>query len=119
MKPLNILIVALAMLFAALPASAKLRVLEQGTEATAAQLVLPTRVGGSLSLRACPTCAAKQIATSERTIFQLGDEGMSLENFAQLLRDNPRIFLTVMTDARTGVVTRIRVQGKPVATRAR
>ena len=119
MKSFSTVILAATILAAVQPASAKIRVLEQGAEATAAQLVLPTRVGGSLSLRPCPTCAPRQLSTTASTVYQLGDEDMQLADFAQLLRDNPRIFLTVMTDARSGVVTRIRVQGKPVATRAR
>lgn len=110
---------AAALLTLALPASARTRMLENSTEASPAQLVLPTRVGGSLLLRGCPSCASKSIATTADTLYELGDEALSLDRFAQLLRDNPNINLTVMTDIKTGVVTRVRITGTPVRARSR
>jgi hypothetical protein len=119
MKTIYAFIGAIALLIAALPAESRMRVVEQGYEANPQQLVLPTVAGGTMTLKVCATCAPKTLTTSTSTRFQLWNEDMSLSEFVQLLRENPTINLTVMTDARTGVVTRIQVQANPATSRSR
>ena len=119
MKSIHALIAAIALLIAALPAESRMRVVEQGYEATPQQIVLPAAVGGTMTLKQCATCSPKTLTTNSATRYQLGNADMPLSEFAQLLRDNPTISLTVMTDARTGVVTRIQVQAEPANSRSR
>jgi hypothetical protein len=119
MKFTHLIALGLASLATVLPAEAKLRMMELAIEATSRMLVLPAQAGGDLSVQPCPTCAAKQIRTTAATLFQVGDEEVSLGEMAQILRDNPGIALTVMTDMKSTVVTRVRVQGTPVRSRSR
>lgn len=119
MKTVKTWVAAIALVITALPAEGRMRVVEQGYEANPQLLVLPTAVGGRMTLRECATCAPRTLATTAATRYQLFNEDMPLSVFAQLLRDNPTINLTVMTDARTGVVTRIQVQAEPANSRSR
>lgn len=119
MKTIHALIAAIALLIAALPAESRMRVVEQGYESNPQLLVLPTAPGGTMRLKDCATCSSRTLTTSTSTRFQLWNADMPLSEFVQLLRDNPTINLTVMTDARTGVVTRIQVQANPATSRSR
>jgi hypothetical protein len=119
MKSIYAFVAVIALLIAALPAEGRMRVVEQGYEANPQLLVLPSAPGGTMTLKDCATCAPRTLTTSTSTRFQLWNEDMPLSAFAQLLRDNPTINLTVMTDARTGVVTRIQVQAEPANSRSR
>jgi hypothetical protein len=113
MKTFHAFVAIVALFIAAMPAEAKMRVVEQGYEATPQQIVLPTAPGGTMTLKECATCAQRTLTTTTATRYQLWNQDMPLSEFAQLLRANPTINLTVMTDARTGVVTRIQVQAEP------
>ena len=119
MKTIYAFVAAIALLIAALPAESRMRVVEQGYEANPQLLVLPTAVGGTMTLKQCASCAPRTLTTNSATRYQLWNEDMPLSEFALLLRDNPKIDLTVMTDARTGVVTRIQVQANPATSRSR
>ncbi len=113
MKTIHAFVAIIALFVLASPAEARMRVVEQGYEASPQLIVLPSAPGGTMTLKVCATCAPKTLSTTSATRFQLWNEDMPLSAFAQLLRDNPTINLTVMTDARTGVVTRIQVQAEP------
>ncbi len=119
MKTIHAFVAIIALFIVALPAEAKMRVVEQGYEATPQQIVLPSAPGGTMTLKECATCAPRTLTTTTATRFQLWNQDMPLSEFTQLLRDNPTINLTVMTDARTGVVTRIQVQADPANSRSR
>jgi hypothetical protein len=106
------LLTALA-LAVALPASAQIRVLELSYEVSPAQVLLPASPGGGLVLRKCPTCAPATVATNAATVYQVGSESLTVQDFAAFLRTNPNVQVTVMTSMRGDLITRVRVAAAP------
>lgn len=115
MKALQTILISIAALLLALPAEARVRVVEQSYEASPGQIVLPTSTGGGLVLRRCPTCDPHTIPTSPDTRYLVGDSELTLAAFGRHLREHPRANLTVMVSVRTGKVTRIKVQDEAPA----
>jgi hypothetical protein len=95
------------------PSTAQIRVLEQSFEVSPAQVLLPASPGGGLVLRKCPTCAPATVATNTDTRYQVGQENLSLQDFAAFLRAHPSVQLTVMTSMRGDLITRLRVAAAP------
>jgi hypothetical protein len=111
----SILINLLAALLLAVcaTATAQIRVLEQSYEVAPAWIVLPGSPGSSMGLRKCPNCAPATIATNAATVYQVGDENLSLSEFATFLRQNAGVQVTVMTSMRGDLITRVRVAAAP------
>lgn len=106
------LLLTLALAFAT-SADGQMRILEQSYEVSPGLLVLPSSPGGGLVLRKCPTCAPATIATNANTLYTVGPESLPLQGFATVLREHPYVQVTVMTNMRGDLVTRLRVAALP------
>ncbi len=95
------------------PVLAQIRVLEQSYEVAPAWIVLPSSPGSRMALRKCPNCAPTNVATNAATVYEVGDESLSLSEFAAFLRQNPGVQVTVMTSMRGDLITRVRVAAAP------
>jgi hypothetical protein len=108
-KSLHTAILGALLLALCTPLAAQIRVLEQSYEVAPAWIVLPGSPGSSLALRKCPNCAPTNVATNAATVYQVGEENLSLSEFAAFLRQNPGVQVTVMTSMRGDLITRVRV----------
>lgn len=113
LKSLYSALLATLMLTLCVPATAQIRLLEQSYEVWPALIVLPGSPGESLALRKCPSCASTSIATNTATLYQVGGENLSLPDFAAFLRQHPGVQVTVMTNMKGDLITRVRVAAAP------
>lgn len=112
-KSLSIALLGALLLALCGPLSAQIRVLEQSYEVAPAWIVLPTSPGSSMALRKCPNCVPANVATNAATVYEVGNETLSLPEFAAFLRQNPNVQVTVMTSMRGDLITRVRVAAAP------
>jgi hypothetical protein len=113
LKSLSIALLATLALAFATSADGQMRVLEQSYEVSPGQIVLPSSPGGGMVLRKCPTCAPATIATNANTLYTVGAESLPLQGFATVLREHPYVQVTVMTNMRGDLITRLRVAALP------
>jgi hypothetical protein len=81
-------------------------------ETTTRETQLPGDRNGSLVVRKCPSCAPTLARLDERSTFRVGDTDVDFQTFADYVHGTGERFLNVSYDARTGAVTRLRVDGR-------
>jgi hypothetical protein len=82
--------------------------LEKALETMAAQVELPTTQNGDLIVHPCARCTFEHYSTDGKTAYFARQTNVSVAELRSLLTASPRAAVTVLLDARSNVVTRIK-----------
>ncbi|MEO8063959.1 MAG: hypothetical protein ABI821_14565 [Pseudomonadota bacterium] len=108
MKHITIIATAL-LLLSSFGAQARTKaVLEDGREASASMLTLPSALNGVLSIQGCTACKLVTLTLSNSAQFYIGTQEVSFVDFKRFLSANPKSNVLVVSPANQQVVSRMR-----------
>lgn len=109
---------ALSLLLVAGAASAgrTLEIVENGTEASLADMTMPSSSAGTVIFKTCDTCDPKSLRVTSDTRYFIGDQQLPLDDFKRAVDrirqeagGDPQSIVGVYTERESGRVTRIKV----------
>jgi hypothetical protein len=109
MKSFYIIVALLVMGAIAPAATAKSRVRELGHEASPSMIRLPASENGELTMQACDTCKVRRLRASPATVYEIGDQPVTLAELTTYLAKNPKSGLLVVQRNGTSELVRIEV----------
>jgi hypothetical protein len=107
MKAFHLFVAALFAGLFAVCASAQMRVLELGHEATPNMVRIPSTVPGELTLNACDACQTLRLRVVAQTRFFIGKQEVTKPAFTQFLAEHPMASMVVVQPKTESVVSRI------------
>jgi hypothetical protein len=104
------IIVAASLLLASFSAQARppKAVLEDGREASASMLTLPSANDGSLTIQGCTACKLVTLKLGSAAEFYIGNQEVAFADFKRHVLANPKSNVLIVSPAGQPVVSRIR-----------
>lgn len=94
------------------------QVREQAFETSTAQIRIPDRAPATISIRTCSTCPAKQLQLAATSLYLIGREEATAQQFSRHLAQNGEIDLVIFFDSATAQITRlVAARGRSAAVR--
>jgi hypothetical protein len=97
----------------------RMRVLENGIEAWASAIVLPSQSLGTLEFKSCRTCKLHTLEIDRDTEFFVGDREVSFAELKQQFAAKPNAAVLIVTPKSKTVVSRIQVSLDAVVNESR
>ena len=95
MRPFIQLALVALVAVAAVPASARAPITSDTIEASAHMLSMPATPDGILVVKTCPTCKGVTLKATADTLYLLGKQQVSLQDFSAFTRSNGDAFVAV------------------------
>ena len=101
----------LAALLTAATAGATLNMVEQAIETTTFVVSLPDAANGSMSVKSCAQCKPVLLRLTSRSTFVLGSTPVQYKEFLGFARGSENLALNIFYEAKSGNITRLRMNG--------
>lgn len=90
------------------------RSIERTFEASTAGLTLPSVVPGPLFVQGCSACPRNELRVTGRTVFRVGDDAVTLAEFAAFLRTGGPYYTTIHYGLDSPEISLVQVAGRYV-----